>query len=127
MTSARLAGAGGLGSGWARSDECGLLLDSAVAIDAIDFDRGARFSVNFAVAMIVLSEMAIGTLQSFFEVDVGKVDGFLETLRIIEGDRNAVFVEPVPFSIVIEDGAKNPAMAMEISELGGFELLVEFA
>ena len=38
----------------------------------------------------------------------------------------AVFVEPVPFAIVIVDAAENPAVAVEIGELRGFQLRIEF-
>jgi hypothetical protein len=53
-------------------------------------------------------------------MDVGEVDGFAEAVRIIERDLLAVLVEPIPFSVVIEDGAENPAVAVEIGELRGF-------
>jgi len=97
-----------------------------VAIEAVNFDRGTGFTVDFSVAVIVLREVAIAALHSFFEVDVGEVHGFAETVRIVKGDLPAIFVEPVPFPVVIEDRAKNPAVAVKIGELCGCQLLVKF-
>src|ERR1700747_1480153 len=48
------------------NNEAGSRTDSAVAVYAIDFNRGTRFAVNFSIAVIVLPEMAIGALHSFF-------------------------------------------------------------
>ena len=100
--------------------------NGAVAIDAIDFDGGARFAVNFSVAVIVLAEMAIGALHSLFQMNVGQVNGFAETIGIVETDLLAVFVEPVAFAIMRVDAAIDPAMAVKIGKLRGLELLVEF-
>src|SRR5580704_16660652 len=97
-----------------------------MAIDAIDFDGGARFTVDFPVAVIVLGKMAVVALHAFFEMDVGEVHGFSEAVGSIETDLFAVLVEPVPFAVVIEDGAKNPAVTMKIGELRGFQFGVEF-
>src|SRR5262249_48114231 len=94
--------------------------------DAIDFDGGAGFGVDFAVAVIVLREVAVGALHAFFKMDVGEMDGLFETIGIIEGYRIAVLVEPIPFSIVIEDGAGNPAVAVEVGEFCGGEFGAEF-
>jgi len=55
-----------------------------------------------------------------------RVNGFAVTVRIVEGDLLAIFVEPVPLAVVIEDRAKNPAVAVKIGELSGFQLLVKF-
>ena len=97
-----------------------------MTIEAVNFDRGAGFTIDFSVAVIVLCEVAIVALHSFFEVDVGEVNGFAETVRIVEGDLLAIFVEPVPLAVVMEDRAKNPSVAMKIGELCGFQLLVKF-
>ena len=59
-------------------------------------------------------------------MDVGEVDGFPETVGILEGDLLAIFVEPVSFAVVIENGSENPAVAVKIGELRGFQLLVKF-
>ncbi len=97
-----------------------------MAIHTIDLDRRPRFTINVSIAMIVLREVAIVALHPFFEMDVRQVDGFAEAVRIFEADLLAVFVEPIPLAVVIEDGAENPAMAMEIGELRGLQLFVEF-
>src|SRR5258708_17317762 len=110
----------------ARRDQRGLLANRTVAIDAVDFDGGARLAVDFPVAMIVLREMAVVALHSFLEMDVGEVDGFAETVGIVERNLLAFLVEPVSFAIVVKNGAEDPPMAVEISELPGLQPLVEF-
>src|SRR5882762_7781281 len=110
----------------ARRYERGFLSNRAVAIHTIDFDRGTRLAVDFSVAVIVLSKMTIIALHPFFKMDVRKVDCFAETIRVVKGNLPAVLVQPVPFAVVIEDGPENPAMAVEIGELRGLQLLVEF-
>jgi hypothetical protein len=55
----------------ARSDERSALADGTVAIGAVDFNGGARFAINFPVAVIVLREMAIVALHPLFQVNVG--------------------------------------------------------
>jgi len=47
-----------------------------VTVNAIDFYCGARFPVDFAVAMIVLRKMAIVTLHPFFQMNVRKMHRF---------------------------------------------------
>ena len=90
-----------------------------MAVDAVDFNGGAGLSVDFCVAVIVLGEVAVGALHAFFEMDVGEVHGFAEAVGIIEGDLVAVFVEPVAFAVVVEDGAEDPAVTVEIGEFRG--------
>src|SRR5208282_3003689 len=126
MAAARFAGANAVGSGGTRSEQRSSLANRAVTIHAINFHGGARFTVNFAVAVIVLGEVTIGALHTFFQMNVGQMHGFLEALRIIEGDGAAVFIQPVPFPVVVVDAAENPAVAVEIGELRGLELRVEF-
>ena len=52
--------------------------DGAVAIDAIDLDRVARFAVQLAVAVTVLLEVAVRAVHALFEMDVLEMDGLLE-------------------------------------------------
>src|SRR3979490_345123 len=89
-------------------DPHSFLSNRAVTIDAVDFDGGAGLAVNLSIAVIVLSEVAIAALHAFFKMDVGKVDGLAETVGIVEGDLFAVFVQPVPFAVVIENRSENP-------------------
>ena len=110
-------GEGGIGRGKTGRRKSGFFADGAMTIDAIDFDGGARFAVNLSIAMIILIEMAIGTLHSFFEVNVGEMDSLAEAIGIVEGNDFVVGVEPVPFSVVFVDAAKDPAVAMEVGEL----------
>src|SRR5258708_13452698 len=97
-----------------------------MAIDAVDLDSSARLAVNFSVAVIGLCKVALMALHPFFEMDIGEVDGFPETVGIIEGDLLSVLVQPVPFAVVIEHRAENPAVAVKIGELRGLQLLVKF-
>src|ERR1700747_3689995 len=113
-------------SGRTGSDQAGARSDGAVAINAIDFHRGAWFAVNFSIAVIVLAEVAIGALHPFFQVDIRKVDGFAKPFRVVKRDLLAVLVEPVAFAIVRVYSAIDPAMPVEIRKLRGFQLLVEF-
>src|SRR5216684_7873898 len=110
----------------ARRDQRSLLANRTVAIDAVDFDGGARLAVDFPVAVIVLREMAVVALHSFLEMDVGEVDGFAETVGIVERNLFAFSIKPIPFAVVVKNCAEDPAMAMEISELGRLQLLIEF-
>ena len=64
------------GSGRTGSDKRGFFANRAVAIDAVDFDGGARFAVNLSVAVIVLLEMAVVALHSFFKMDVREMNRF---------------------------------------------------
>ena len=51
--------AAAFGGGRAGSDKRRFVANRAVAINAIDFDGGARLAVNFPVAVIILSKMAV--------------------------------------------------------------------
>ena len=51
----------------------GALRDRAVAIDAIEFDGGARLAVEFSGAVAVLLEVAVHALHSLFEMNVLEV------------------------------------------------------
>ena len=124
--SARPSGKSRIRSGGTGRGERGFLGDGAVAVHAIDFDGGARLTVNFRIAVVVLAEMAIGALHAFFEMNVGEVNGFAEAIGIVEGNDFIVGVEPVPFSIVFVNAAENPAVAVKVGELRCLELFVEF-
>ena len=76
------------------------------------------FAVQMAVAVAILLEVAVDAVHAFVEMDVGQVDGLLELLRVFEIDLVVVLVQPVAFAIVLEDGAVDPAVAVEIGELG---------
>ncbi len=102
-----------------------VLLNRAVAIDAINLDGVARFSVEFAVAVAVLLEVAVDAVHSFFQMDVFEVHRLPELVGIVKRDLLVVLVEQVAFAIVLEDGAENPAMAVEVGELGVLQLPVE--
>src|ERR1700687_2544071 len=116
--------AAALGCSGTRRNKRRFLTDCPMAIDAVDFDGSARFAVNFSVAVIVLREVAIIALHAFFEMDVGEVDGFPETVGILEGNLLAVLVQPVPFAVVIENGAENPTVTVKIGRLRGVQWLV---
>ena len=97
-----------------------------MAIHAIHFHRVARLAVKIAVAVIVLREMAILAVHAFFEVNVAEMNRFLELVLVV-GRHHVVFrVQQVALAIALVDGAKHPAVAVEIGELSVLELLVEF-
>src|SRR6266446_5609387 len=103
-----------------------LLSNRAVAIDAINFYRGTRLPVDFPVAVIVLREVAIVALHALFKMDVRKMNRFAEAIGIVKCDLLPVLVQPVPLSIVIENGPEDPAVPMKVCELRGLQFLVEF-
>ncbi len=105
-------------SGSARSDQRGVLLNRAVAIHAIDLNGVARFSVEFAVAVAVLLEVAVDAVHSFFQMDVFEVHGLLELVGIVKRDLLVVLIQQVAFAVVLEHRAENPAVAVEVGELG---------
>ena len=74
MAAARLTGAKSIRRGGTRADQRGFVSDRAMAIDAVDLHRGPGLAVDFAVAVIVLREMAVGALHAFFQMDVGEMD-----------------------------------------------------
>ena len=104
----------------------GSLFDRSVAIDAIQFDGRARLAVELSIAVIVLLEMAIDALHSFFEMDVLQVNGFVEFLWIVGSDDLIVCVEQIALAVPLEHGAEHPAVAVKIGELRFVQLRVEF-
>src|SRR5207245_11727030 len=60
------------------------------------------------------------------QVNVGQVNRFPETIRVVKSNLLAVLVEPIPFAIVIENGPENPAMTVKVSKLRGLHWFVEF-
>ena len=109
----------------ARGDEIRVLLNRAVAIDAIDFYGIACFSVEFAIAVTVLLEVAVNAVHPFLEMDVLEVHRLSELVRIFKRNRLVIFVEQVAFAVVLESRAKNPTMAMKVGKLRVLKLLVE--
>src|SRR5215831_20160764 len=97
-----------------------------MAVDTVNFHGSARLAVDLAVAMIVLRKVAIATVHALLEVNVRQMHGFAEPLRIVEANRLAILVEPIPFAVMVVDGAKNPAVSVKIGKLRGLQLRVEF-
>ena len=67
-------------------------------------------------------EVAVGALHAFGQVDVIKMDGVFE---IGVGDDVIVQVQAVAFLVLLEDGAKHPAVAVIVRKLRVFELRVQ--
>src|SRR5437879_2003120 len=88
-----------------------------MAVDAIDLDSRARFTVELAITVAILLEVAIHAVHPFFEMNVAKMDGFLEAIRIFEANRLVFRIEPRPLAIVLVDGAIHPPMTVEVREL----------
>ena len=95
----------------------GRLVDRAVAIDALDGRRGARFAVKHSVAVHIHVEMAIDALHAVREMHVFQMNRLGKFLRIVVSDDVVVEIEQVAFAIVFEDGAENPAVTVIIGEL----------
>ena len=84
---------------------------------AVDLDGIARFAVEFSIAMRILLKMAINTLHPFLQMDVFEMHRLREFVGIGERHDLAVTIEQVAFAVAFVDRAKEPAMAVKISEL----------
>src|SRR5437660_3119683 len=105
--------------GGTRSDQVGARTDGAMAIDAVNFHGGARLAIKFSITVIVLTEVAIDAVHSFFQVNVRQMNRFAESIWIVKVDFLAVLVKPVAFAVVGVNTAVNPAVSVKIGELGG--------
>ena len=66
--------------------------------------------------MDVLREVAVDALHALFEMDVFEVHGLAE-LHVVGGERRALLVEQVTLAVALVDGAKGPAVGVEVCEL----------
>ena len=117
-----------------------------MAVDALDFDRCADLTIELGIPVAVLVEVAIDAVHSFFGVDIHQVDwdtvtlfavDFLEFIRGFHSghqgrsrgllDLLAFVVEQVALAILFEHGAEDPAVAVEVGELGVLEEWIQFA
>ena len=123
----------------------GVFADRAVAVDALDLDGGTHLAVQLGVAVRVLDEMAIDAVHALFQVNVEQVDrhssrrfrgllgrvgagtlldflGILMAASMVSGvdlaDHVARVVEEIALAVLFEHGAEDPAVAVEIGELG---------
>ncbi len=109
----------------AGGDQRGPALDRAVAIGAVHLDGVARLAVELAVAVAVLGEVAVDAVHAFFQMDVLQLHGLLQLLLVGERDDVAVLVEQIAVAVLLEDGAEDPAVAVEVGELRVLQLAVE--
>jgi len=59
----------------------------AMAIDAIDFDRGARLGIEIAVAVAYPARSGKSMqCMPFVKMDIAKVDGLVELLGVVKLD-----------------------------------------
>src|SRR5260370_31238790 len=93
------------------------LANRAMTINAADLNRGARFVIDYSVAVRVLPEMTIDAMHPLLEMDVVEVNRFLESIRILGRDNRILSVAQVPLPIAFEDLAKDPAVPMRIGKL----------
>src|SRR6266404_3419905 len=112
--------------GGTRSNQASARTDGAMAIDAVNFHGGARLAIKFSITVIVLTEVAIDALHSFFQVNVRQMNRFAESFWIVEVDFLVLCVKPVAFAVVGVDAAIDPAVSVKIGELSGLQLFVEF-
>ena len=125
-----------------------------MTIDAIDGHRCARFAIQIPVAVVVLRPVTIDAVHAEFEVNVLEMDrravlgtrhvddaagrvlvlqGRLARRRIVQRlgvhgraiDYIAVGVEQIAVAVLFVDGAKDPAMPVEIGELRVQQLRVD--
>ena len=110
----------------------------AVAVDALDLDRGPHFAVELGVAVDVLHEVAVDAVHALFQVDVHQVHrrrrraacrslAFLVASAapsrpcscsvVTSATIVAPVVEQVALAVLLEDGAEDPAVAVEVGEL----------
>src|SRR5882757_6603174 len=97
-----------------------------MTVNAVNLDSIARFAVKFAVAVAVLFEVAVHAMHTFFKVDIFQMNSLLQFLGIVEGNNLVISVLQIAFAVVLEDGAEDPAVTMEIGKLRVLKVLVEF-
>ena len=88
-----------------------------MTVDAVDLYGVPGFSVELAVAVTVLLEVAVDAVHTFFEMNVFEVYGFPEFVRDRRTTLACPGVEQVSLAVVLEDGAENPSVAVEVAEL----------
>ena len=111
-----------------------------MAILATNLHGVGDLAVNQAVTVAVLGEMAVGTLQALFGVNVHHMDRFArvgadrhelgfaclaEFLGIVVGHNLAFGVEEITLTVTFQDRPEIPAMAMVIGKLRILVALVE--
>ena len=123
-----------------------------MAIDALDFDGGPHFAIEFAVAVGILHEMAIDAVHAFFEMNVHQVHrravaigrvrllGALPALlfdvlrhlhrrhQMFGRDvwyKRTLMIEEIALAILLVDRSINPAVAMEVGELRVLQMRIE--
>jgi hypothetical protein len=115
----------------------------AVAVNALDRDRVARLTVQLAVGVHIELEVAVDALHSHLEVDVLEMDRHLRRRRGVGTlhpspqrrrlelrgrhalHRLVVRVEQSALAVLLEDRAKDPAVAVEVGELRVPQLVVQ--
>jgi hypothetical protein len=110
--------------GNARRSEVGPLLNRAVTIHAIHFDRVSRLSVELAVAMVVLNKVAVDAVHSLVQMDVCQMHRLSELVRIVEGNDVALGVQEPALTVVFVYGAEDPSMTVKIGELRVLQILL---
>ncbi len=106
----------------------------------------ARLCVEYTVAVRVVAEVTVNTVHPFLQVyvlevnggafgkrvvrelvvvAVGECDRLLQHFAVDVRDNIAVTVQKLALAVALEDGAENPAVAVEVRELRSRELPVE--
>ena len=97
------------------------MIRSAVAIGTINFNGGGDFTINMAVAMRVLREVAVHTLHAHFKMNGSEMHRFVKFLGVGVGDGFVFFIEQRTLAVSLEYFAEIPAVPVIISELGVFQ------
>ena len=88
-----------------------------MAVSTGDLNRHAGFTVELAVAVVVLLEMAIDAVHAAFRVNVLQMDGFVPFFRVPGWNDLVLFVEQITLSVLLIYVLKHPAVPMCIGEL----------
>jgi len=68
--------------------------------------------------MDIVEEMAVTALHPAGEMNVLQMNRLIKLMWVLLGNGMIIEIEQSPFAIVLEDGAKDPAMAVVVSKLG---------
>ena len=115
-----------------------------MTIDALNLDGRSYFTVKFGITMAILVEVTINAVHAFFHMDVhhvywnsiallamyffkfvGGCHRGHQVLRRWVFDLGPLMVEQRAGSILFEDRAKDPAVAMEVRKLRVLQVWIE--
>src|SRR5262245_12406458 len=119
------------------------MIHPTMTVDTRDLDSVDILPMQLAITVTILSEMAVHTVHTFFEMDVlhmhrdasallwglGRFPHSAlqeRTIDRLKGDNGVFGIEKIALPVALENRLKIPAMAMVIGKLRVLELRVEF-